>query len=252
MRDLAIMAAPPPLFSDLYGDATKWDEPNPDYNALILRLGGVAGTGAGAVALFDRDATAHALANLATRSPTLIAFCPSDDNEHIYVGHSLSIYPADPLATLSFDNDLITLVGNDPDSCQPVAIPRVAFTRTNVRAKTIDEIRGANGFSAAVPVLRQGPHAAGDPDTNDLSVRRVMLIPTHSIPDIMTYLAGGYYTYQTFYNEFLDAPLTSGVGAVVALYTPLAEWWRAVSTNTAAGSFVFRRYCTVQYSILSI
>ena len=37
------MAAPPPLFSDLYGDATKWDEPNPDYNALILRLGGVAG-----------------------------------------------------------------------------------------------------------------------------------------------------------------------------------------------------------------
>ena len=38
------MAAPAPTFSDLYGDATQWDEPVPDYDALILLLGGVAGT----------------------------------------------------------------------------------------------------------------------------------------------------------------------------------------------------------------
>ena len=38
------MVAPPPVFSDLFDDATKWDEPVPDYDALILLLGGVAST----------------------------------------------------------------------------------------------------------------------------------------------------------------------------------------------------------------
>ena len=54
------------------------------------------------------------LANLARRSPTLIAFCPADDNDYIYVGHSLSVYPSDPLNALGFDGNIITLVGNDP------------------------------------------------------------------------------------------------------------------------------------------
>ena len=68
------MAAPPPVFSDLlFNDATKWDEPAPDYDALILLLGGVASTAAGAPALYDRAQTMSGLANLARRSPTLIA-----------------------------------------------------------------------------------------------------------------------------------------------------------------------------------
>ena len=91
------MAAPPPVFSDLFDDATKWGEPVPDYDALILHLGGVASTAVGAPALYDRAQTMLGLANLAHRSPTLIAFCPADDNEYIYVGHSLSVYPSDPL-----------------------------------------------------------------------------------------------------------------------------------------------------------
>ena len=72
------MAAPPPLFSDLYNLPAKWDEPTPDYAALILRLGGTAATG-GTPAIFDRRQTMTGLANLARRSPTLIAFCPADD-----------------------------------------------------------------------------------------------------------------------------------------------------------------------------
>ena len=67
------MAAPAPTFSDLFGDATQWDEPVPDYDALILLLGGVAGTTTGA-AVYDRATTMTALANLAHRSPTLVAF----------------------------------------------------------------------------------------------------------------------------------------------------------------------------------
>ena len=51
------MPAPPPMFSDLFNDATNWDEPVPDYDALILLLGGVAGTAAGAPAVYDRAQT---------------------------------------------------------------------------------------------------------------------------------------------------------------------------------------------------
>ena len=83
------MAAPPPVFSDLFVDASKWDEPVPDYDALILLLGGVAGTAAGALALYNRGQAMLGLANLAHHSPNLIAFCPADDNEYIYVGHSI-------------------------------------------------------------------------------------------------------------------------------------------------------------------
>ena len=48
------MAAPPPMFSNLFNDATHWDEPVPDYDALILLLGGVASTAAGAPAVYGR------------------------------------------------------------------------------------------------------------------------------------------------------------------------------------------------------
>ena len=117
------------------------------------------------------DETMSGLANLARRSPTLIAFCPADDNDYIYVGHSISVYPSDPLNALGFDSNIITLVGNDPNTCQPVALPATAFARTDVRAKTIDEIRGAAGFAASPAVLRQGPHATGTADTDSLSVQ---------------------------------------------------------------------------------
>ena len=52
------------------------------HDALILLLGGVAGTTTGA-AVYDRATTMTGLANLARRSPTLIAFCPTDDNDYI-------------------------------------------------------------------------------------------------------------------------------------------------------------------------
>ena len=109
--------------------------------------------------------------------------------------HSLSVYPSDPLNALGFDGNIITLVGNDPNTCQPMALPATAFARTDVRAKTIDEIRGAAGFAAAPAVLCQGPHAAGTADTDGLLVWPVMLIPVDAIPDIMTNLPAGFYTF---------------------------------------------------------
>ena len=71
--------------------------------SCITLMGGVASAAHGAPALFDRNQTITGLMNLAACSPTLVAFCPTDDNEYIYVGHSLSIYPTDPLVNLGFD-----------------------------------------------------------------------------------------------------------------------------------------------------
>ena len=80
-------------------------QPDPDYDGLITLLGGVPSAAAGAPALFDRNQTATGLVNLATtRSPTVVVFCPADNNKYIYARHSLSIYPTDPLvALLGFD-----------------------------------------------------------------------------------------------------------------------------------------------------
>ena len=73
------MAAPPPVFSDLFNDATKWDEPVPDYDALILLLGGVVSTAAGGPALYDRAQTMAGLANLARRSCLPLWYCSAND-----------------------------------------------------------------------------------------------------------------------------------------------------------------------------
>ena len=94
----------------------------------------------------------------------------------------------------------------------------------------IAEIRGAAGFAAAPPVLRQGPHGGGTVNTDNLSVRPVMLIPVEAIPDIMTNLPAGFYTYSAFYDNFLAPPLGSGDAALEQRLTPLAQWWRAVCT----------------------
>ena len=67
------MAAPPPMFLDLFNDATHWDEPAPDYDALILLLGGVASTAAGALAGHSIHASVPpVVANIVAGLPTAV------------------------------------------------------------------------------------------------------------------------------------------------------------------------------------
>ena len=68
----------------------------------------------------DRPATVTTLVNLATQTPTLIAFIPVNDNDAIYIGHSLTIYPSEPANTLPFDDRVIALVGDNPNAVQPL------------------------------------------------------------------------------------------------------------------------------------
>ena len=57
-----------------------------------------------------------------------------------------------------------------------------------------------------------------------------MLIPVEAIPDIMTNLPAGFYTYSAFYDNFLAPPLGSGDAALEQRFTPLAQWGLAVCT----------------------
>ena len=59
-----------------------------------------------------------------------------------------------------------------------------------------------------------------------------MLIPVDAIPDIMTDLPAGFYTYPAFYDNFLATPLGSGDAAIERRFTPLAQWWRTAGSPT--------------------
>ena len=64
------------LFSTLHGDAAKWDQPDPDYVALLdNHVGGAAGT--------DRATCCCSLANIAQRSPVVVAFVLNNDEDFI-------------------------------------------------------------------------------------------------------------------------------------------------------------------------
>ena len=80
---------PPPTILVLYTAAAKWNEPTPDYTFYATRVCGAATADGG----LDRATTITTLVNLATRSPMVVAFIPNNDQDVIYVGHSLTIYP---------------------------------------------------------------------------------------------------------------------------------------------------------------
>ena len=91
---MAAAVVPDPTFSALYNDASKWTHPTVDYEYYTERVG--APNPVTANTRMDRPNTVTTLVNLATRTPRLIAFIPVNDNDAIYIGHSLTIYPVHP------------------------------------------------------------------------------------------------------------------------------------------------------------
>ena len=159
---MAAPVVPDPTFYALYDDATKWTHPTLDYEYYAERVGAPTPT-VGTV--MDRPNTITTLVNLATHTPTLIAFIPENDNNVIYIGHSLTIYPSDPANTLPIDDRVIAdrvvaLVGNDPTSVQPLVLSNAFFTHGGpIRYKHTDYIIGVEQLTKAPPELRSGPHA---------------------------------------------------------------------------------------------
>ena len=113
-----------PLFSTLLGDVAQWDNPNPHYNVLMTKVGHADHPDA-----LNSTAAAVMTVNLAQRSPVAIAFIVEGDDDHVHVGHSPSVYPADPSNPSPYDNLVVVLVGDDVNSAIPVVLPALSFTR---------------------------------------------------------------------------------------------------------------------------
>ena len=141
-------APPPPLFSLLYGDATAWDNANPDY----LTPCNTFSSGAMPASAPDTQA---GLAALSTRAPIVLALVSDAEPDHVYIGHSLTVFPADITDTMALDGHMIALVGDALASSVPVVLPVAFFTRTaGTYAETTAIIRSATGHAATPPVWR--------------------------------------------------------------------------------------------------
>ena len=154
---MAAAVVPDPTFSALYDDASKWTHPTLDYKYYTERVGALNPTTGN---MMDRPTTVTTLVNLATRTPMLIAFVPANNNDAIYIGHSLTIYPSDPANTLPFDNQVIALLGNDPNAVQPLLVLGETFFRRRraaVQCKRPAHIIGTDQLTHAPPILRSGP-----------------------------------------------------------------------------------------------
>ena len=145
--------------SVLYAEAAIWLDPNPDHVALDNAIGGASP--------IDARASKTAVVQLAHRSPVALAFQLVNDVDHIYVGHTPSVYPAAPLAATPFDNKSVLLLGNDFDAATPVCLPTEAWQRpAALRAHNMATL--VAGHAAAPPTYFSGPHAGGAADTDEI------------------------------------------------------------------------------------
>ena len=217
------------LASDLFADPTKWDDPAPDHAALLAAYGGgAAATG---------PATYQGVLNTAARSPVAILFKVTGDVGHIYVGHSLTRFPAQVGANTPFDDLAVVLLGDDLTAASPVCLPAGAWTRTAAtRCHNVAAL--VAGHAAGVPVYTTGPHGPGAADTDELRVRSAFLVDPTIATDVLHDSPNGVYTLQGFYQTFLQPVLDGADAAARTAYEPMRDWWRVACTIDGAGASV--------------
>ena len=200
---MAAAVPPPQLFSALYADHSLWETPNPAYDTLC----GIFSHRAGCAAA---PACRDGLAQLAVRSPTIIAFMMNSDLDAVYVAHSISLFPADPTSVTSMDGMMVGLLGDSPSSVVPIVLPQAFFTCPAASAAyDMTYIQGPNGHShATAPVFRFPAVASGTADTDDLRTRPAIVMPSDIASQaILGAPLDGRYTLLAFFNMFIQAPL---------------------------------------------
>ena len=135
------------LASALCADASLWIDPLPDHIALDNAMGGPSNT--------DARGAKAAMTQLAYHSPVALAFQLDADLDHIYVGHSPSIFPADPLHPTPFDNLCVLILGDDITNANPICL----------RAEACRNTATPGILCHNVPTLVAG-HAAAPPVTS--------------------------------------------------------------------------------------
>ena len=218
--------------SDYYSEAGNWDRPNPNYNTLLGQVGGGSGN--------SQAQVASALLNIASHSPVVIAFIMHDDEDKIFVGHTVTKYPTDLENNTPFDDLVTILVGNDLATAVDIVLPAESFQRTaDVRALTTDEMTGANGHgTAGGAVVRFGPHGTGVANTTQLRARRAMLLPPSASGDILSGAPDGSYSLIGFWNTLVQPGVTDADADIQALWEPVRDWYRVACTNDNTGHSV--------------
>lgn len=219
-----------PLYSDLVHNADHWSNWDFDHAALINAIG--AGTQA------DSATVRTTILGHAARSPTVGVFCLVDDPEHIYVGHTPTIYPAEVGNPSPLDNHISVLVGNELSNCVTITFPDDSFSRATQRpVYTMDYITGPNGHGAAAgAVHRFTTPAGGTADTTNLRTRAVFVL-ARAMGEQALILGGvnGKISLSGFYNQILAPELGSGNADRVTAVTPLAEWYRYAVHDSNGG-----------------
>ena len=215
-------------YSDVATEATFWTNPDPDHGTLLGTVGAGVGT--------NRGDVARAIVNVATQSPTLLAFVLAGDHDHVHVGYCPTLFPQDITAPTPCDNHVVVLVGNDLSTAVPVVMSYDAFARTaNIRCKRVADIVGAQGHGAAPPVFQDGPHGVGVADTDNLQLRPAFLMPANRAGDLLTLQDSGRYSVLGFYNAFVAPGLADADADVQNAHHPIRDWFRGISTLNVNG-----------------
>ena len=120
----------------------------------------------------------------------------------------------DPAHNSAHNDYIVAIVGYNSGRAILVALPATAFARvTNARCLRLSE--AAANLVATLPVLNQGPHTNGTPDTDVIEACRVLLMPPADAPRILTKAPLGAMTKAAFYQQFIQAGLAHADADVV-------------------------------------
>ena len=213
-------------YSDLFNDAAKWAVPDPAYvNDLIPLIGETNAV--------NRADWVRNVCNISIRSPTAVLFVNGNDAEHLYVTHSPTVHPAHPGNATPFDNLMILLQGNTSDQVLPLCFGALSGARINAtRCKRTADITADLG--AAPPVFMTGPHGAAVADTDQVSVRTMMVLPPSVAGRVLAAAPQGRFTRVGFLTNLLAPGLADANADVVAMWRPVEEWFRVACTQGGA------------------
>ena len=207
-----------PSFSVLFGTANFWDPTKPSYADILAAIG--AGSSA------DKNAASASTLNFANQNPICYAFVLAREEDHVYIGHTPSIYPADISPSNVYNNFVTLLVSDRVDSVIPMVLPMEAFGHTiDILSHNVDALTGPNGHGHAPPLMHTGPHTASDPNVTTFHICYVMPLPTELSTLAIKDAFQGHYTLIGFWNKFLTGPHSSPDHAIQMAYHPLINWW---------------------------
>ena len=166
----ASTSAVPLLHSTVLGTESLWAEPDPNYPSFCAAYD----------AARTHSEASGIIHDFGIRSPVAMAFQLGSDANHIYIGHTPGRYPSRIGITSAFDGATVFLVGDKDSDAAPYAVPTDAFSKTGaVRAHKLMTLTTSTAlWGAATPVYRSGPHAATEPHTTEVDVRRIMVLGT--------------------------------------------------------------------------